>query len=86
MPNDTTKPEAPLSAPPKTRKQFTGGIQPGTFRGSSLQYSGPPPIDPDDALVAQVKAMDASAMRHFLKQGTNRADFEAALERKGIKR
>ena len=85
MSSDTTKSGVPFVAPPKSRKQFNpGGIQPGTFRGSVLQYSGgPPPSDPDADLLAEVKAMDAATMRRWLKQSDNRQRYDEALANKG---
>ena len=84
MSSDTTKPGVPFVAPLKPKPRAFG-IEPGVFRGSTLRYSGPPPVDPDNELIARVEKMSGSEMRHWLKQGHNREMYNQALAAKGNK-
>lgn len=78
----TSQPAAIPPASPKT-KAPAHGIEPGSCSGYERQFSGPPPVDPDAKMIAKVQAMDGSAMRHWLKQGTNRQDYDRALANRG---
>ena len=72
------------SGTPSKSKPRAFGIEPGTLRGNSLQYSGPPPIDPEEELISRVDKMSGPEMRSWLKQDPqNRERLNQAHARRG---
>lgn len=84
MPNPTKKPTTPQTpaatppAPPKP-KAPAFGVEPGTLRGSAMQYSSAPAQDPDVTLVDDVNKMGAKEYRNFLRVPGNRERVNAAF-------
>jgi len=80
----TPEPAATPPAPPKP-KSPAFGVEPGTLRGSAMQYSGAPAQDPDATLVDDVNKMGAKEYRNFLRIPGNRERVNAAFAARGKK-
>jgi len=76
-------PAATPPAPPPKPKAPAFGVEPGTLRGSAMQYSGAPAQDPDVTLVDDVNKMGAKEYRNFLRVPGNRERVNAAFAARG---
>jgi hypothetical protein len=65
---------------PTRRPSFNGGLEPGSLRGSRIEIA--PQEGPDDSIRNLTQAMNGPQLRAWLKQGNNRQEYDAYLERK----
>jgi len=85
MTTNNTKPAERL--PPvvvPTKKRSFGDLQPGTLRGRGSEFSQPRP-DPDEEILAEVRAMSGKEMIRFLRIPGNREKYNSALASRGKK-
>ena len=83
MTTNNTKPAERL--PPvvvPTKKRSFGDLQPGTLRGRGSEFSQPRP-DPDEEILAEVRAMSGKEMIRFLRIPGNREKYNSALASRG---
>ena len=65
-----------------TKKRSFGDLQPGTLRGRGSEFSQPRP-DPDEEILAEVRAMSGKEMIRFLRIPGNREKYNRALASRG---
>jgi len=85
MTTNNTKPA--VTAPPvvvPTKKRSFGDLPPGTLRGRGSEFSQPRP-DPDEEILAEVRAMSGKEMIRFLRIPGNREKYNSALASRGKK-
>jgi hypothetical protein len=64
------------------KKRSFGDLQPGTLRGRGSEFSQPRP-DPDQEILAEVRAMSGKEMIRFLRIPGNREKYNSALANRG---
>jgi len=62
------------------KKRSFAGIEPGSLRGNRIELG--PTIDPDEEIINTTAPMNGPQLRAWLKQGNNRREYDAYLERK----